>query len=214
MIDLFSPCCYFVNRYEDLTFPKVANAMSELESFHNFLGTQLATGDSALSPEECLDLWRAQHPPDEEARGRSSDDPGGVRRHGGRGPWTTDPRIPDGISHHETNSVMTYRVVILARARQDVDEIYDWIAKRSPDGAQRWLNGFEQATGTLQTNPFIGPPAPESKFFDIEIRHILFHTRSGRTYRAIFVVIDDAVRILRVRGPGQRLVRPRDVNLE
>jgi hypothetical protein len=66
VIDLFSPCCYFVNRYEDLTFPKVANAMSELESFHHFLGTQLANGDPALTPEECLDLWRAQHPPDEE----------------------------------------------------------------------------------------------------------------------------------------------------
>jgi toxin ParE1/3/4 len=109
---------------------------------------------------------------------------------------------------------MTYRVVILARARQDVEQIYDWIAQRSPDGAQRWLDRFGQATGTLETNPFLGPLAPESKFFDIEIRHILFRTLSGRPYRAIFVVIDDEVRILRVRGPGQRLLRPRDVNLE
>jgi hypothetical protein len=42
--------------------------MSELESFHQFLGTQLANGGSALTPEECLALWRAEHPPDDELR--------------------------------------------------------------------------------------------------------------------------------------------------
>jgi hypothetical protein len=42
--------------------------MSELESFHQFLGTQLANGGSALTPEECLDLWRAEHPLDDELR--------------------------------------------------------------------------------------------------------------------------------------------------
>jgi hypothetical protein len=36
--------------------------MNELESFHRFLGDQLARGDSTLSPEECLKLWRAQNP--------------------------------------------------------------------------------------------------------------------------------------------------------
>jgi hypothetical protein len=34
----------------------------ELESFHRFLGRQIADGRGGLSPEECLDLWRAQHP--------------------------------------------------------------------------------------------------------------------------------------------------------
>jgi hypothetical protein len=36
--------------------------MSELESFHRFLGDQLAHGDLGLTPEECLDLWRTQNP--------------------------------------------------------------------------------------------------------------------------------------------------------
>jgi hypothetical protein len=40
--------------------------MSELESFHRFLGDQLALGGSALTPEECLELWREQNAPDEE----------------------------------------------------------------------------------------------------------------------------------------------------
>ena len=41
--------------------------MNELESFHRFLADQLSYGDSMLSPEECLDLWRAQNPPEHES---------------------------------------------------------------------------------------------------------------------------------------------------
>ncbi len=40
--------------------------MSELKSFHRFLGDQLAHGGSTLTPKECLDLWREQNPPDDE----------------------------------------------------------------------------------------------------------------------------------------------------
>jgi plasmid stabilization system protein ParE len=109
---------------------------------------------------------------------------------------------------------MTYRVVILARARHDVQEKYDWIAANSPDGAQRWLDRLEEAMETLRTNPFVAPLAPESRSFDIEIRHVLFRTRHGRPYRAIFTVIDDEVRILRVRGPGQGPLRSRDISME
>ena len=40
--------------------------MSELESFHRFLGDQLSHGGSTLTPEECLELSREQNPPDDE----------------------------------------------------------------------------------------------------------------------------------------------------
>jgi plasmid stabilization system protein ParE len=107
---------------------------------------------------------------------------------------------------------MRYRVVVQASARFDVASIYDWIAGRSAEGAQRWLDQFEQAAAALETNPFIAPLAPESGSFDIEIRSILFRMRSGRAYRAVFTVTDDEVRILRVRGRGQPPLEPRDVN--
>jgi hypothetical protein len=48
------------------TWPEVTDAMNELESFHRFLGDQLAHGESMLTPEECLELWRAQNPPDDD----------------------------------------------------------------------------------------------------------------------------------------------------
>jgi hypothetical protein len=40
---------------------------SELESFHDFL-TQHLPRAPLLSPEEALDLWRADHPADEDAQ--------------------------------------------------------------------------------------------------------------------------------------------------
>jgi len=36
----------------------------ELKDFHRFVAEQLSSGESALSPEEALDLWRDHHPAD------------------------------------------------------------------------------------------------------------------------------------------------------
>jgi hypothetical protein len=38
----------------------------ELSDFHQFIGEKLASGAANLSPEEALDLWRAEHPSEEE----------------------------------------------------------------------------------------------------------------------------------------------------
>ena len=45
-----------------------AHPTHELESFHRFLGEQLANGGSSLTPEECLEPWRAENPVGEELR--------------------------------------------------------------------------------------------------------------------------------------------------
>ena len=34
----------------------------DLQAFHRFVGEQLANGGASFSPEECLELWRAEHP--------------------------------------------------------------------------------------------------------------------------------------------------------
>lgn len=109
---------------------------------------------------------------------------------------------------------MRYRVVVLGRASHDIARIYDGIAQRSAEGARRWLDPFDKAAASLEINPFIAPLALESGSFDMESRSVLFRTRAGRTYRAVFTVVDDEVRILRIRGPGQPPLSPRDVNGE
>jgi plasmid stabilization system protein ParE len=108
---------------------------------------------------------------------------------------------------------MAYSITVLARARQDVWEIYDWIAARSPDGADRWIDRFQKATESLRDNPFLFPLAPESEVLKIVVRHVFFRTRQGRTYRVIYAVTDDQVRIIRVRGAGQPPVKPKDIIL-
>jgi len=41
---------------------------NELARFHDFVGQQLGSDGSKLSPEEVLDLWRAGHPEAKEFR--------------------------------------------------------------------------------------------------------------------------------------------------
>jgi hypothetical protein len=36
--------------------------MTELAQFHQFVAHKFQAGGLDLSPEECLDLWRAEHP--------------------------------------------------------------------------------------------------------------------------------------------------------
>ncbi len=103
---------------------------------------------------------------------------------------------------------MTFRVSILRRAEQDAQKIFDWIAERSPDGAVRWWSAFVTAAAQLATNPTGRGLAPESELTDYELRQFLFKTRRGRTYRGVFVVVADEVKILRVRGPGQPPLEP------
>lgn len=106
---------------------------------------------------------------------------------------------------------MTYQVRILRRALQDLDDILAFVARRSPEGAERLLARFDEATAKLAENPFVAPISPESEALGEEVRHLMFRTRAGRKYRALFVVVGDEVRILRVRGSGQPPVRPGDI---
>lgn len=103
---------------------------------------------------------------------------------------------------------MSYRVRVLARAWRDLDEILGYIAARSPDGAARLLDRFDQELSRLGGNPLAAPLAPEAEVVGEAIRHVFFRTRAGRTYRALFLLVGDEVRVLRVRGPGQPPVGP------
>ena len=97
---------------------------------------------------------------------------------------------------------MTFSIRILPRAERDAQSIFKYLAQHSPEGAVRWWDAFEKATRELGQDPFRYGLAAESGIFDYELRQFLFKTRRGRTYRGVFVVVGDEVRLLRVRGPG------------
>lgn len=103
---------------------------------------------------------------------------------------------------------MTHRLRILPRAEADVDHIFAWLWDRAPAGALRWYAAFEDAARAVPANPLGYSRAPEAELADAELRQFFFKTPRGRTYRGVLVIADDEIRIVRVRGPGQRRLQP------
>jgi plasmid stabilization system protein ParE len=60
---------------------------------------------------------------------------------------------------------MSYHVRVLARARQDLDDILAFVAKRSPEGAAHRLASFEKCLTMLEKNPFLSPLPRRAKNF-------------------------------------------------
>lgn len=98
---------------------------------------------------------------------------------------------------------MKYQVVALRRAEDDVRHITRWIAERSIQGADAWLDAYEQLLLRLAEYADSCAVALEDSEFDLALKQAFFGTQHGRTYRAIFTILGDQVRILRIRGPGQ-----------
>lgn len=67
---------------------------------------------------------------------------------------------------------MKYRVVITEEALQRIDEQVRYIAQaaQAPLNAERWLNRVLAAAEELAHMPMRCPIAPESKFFEFDIR--------------------------------------------
>jgi len=107
---------------------------------------------------------------------------------------------------------MKYPVDLSRRARRDVDEIYDWIASRSPGGANRWQAALFRTLHGLETNPERKGLAPEAQEFDRPARQSFFKTAKGRIYRALFVIEENRVHILAIRGPGQPLLTAEELS--
>ena len=99
---------------------------------------------------------------------------------------------------------MKFRVRLTAEAVRNQNEIADWIAERSVNGALSWLDALDRVLQQLSTNPESFPLAVEDEFCEIELRNALFGTRKGRVFRAIFYMDGDSVIVTHFRGPHQQ----------
>jgi plasmid stabilization system protein ParE len=106
---------------------------------------------------------------------------------------------------------MKFVVSVLQRAWSDADRTFEWIARKSPQGAINWYRAFDAALVQLESDADKFSVAPESAQLGILIRQNLFKTRHGHTYRLIYSITGDEVRVLRVRGPGQAPVTTKDL---
>ena len=102
---------------------------------------------------------------------------------------------------------MKYNVVSLRRANDDVRHITRWIAERSVQGANAWLDAYSALVDRLAEHPDAFATALEDPDSNIPLKQALFRTQHGRTYRAVFTIVGKDVRILRIRGPGQPPLR-------
>ena len=107
----------------------------------------------------------------------------------------------------------SYRIAVSRRTDADADSIYDWLAHRSLAGATRWFLALRTTLRGLTENPESHSRAPEADTVGRDIRQALFKTRRGRIYRVLFVVVDDTVHVVSIRGYGQDLATLDDLEL-
>ncbi len=96
-----------------------------------------------------------------------------------------------------------YQVIILPSAERDIGEAYEWLAEQDAESAIRWYNRLLEVIFSLEIFPDRCPLAPESEFFNSEIREI-FHGRRQHKYRILFTTSENEVYVLHVRH-GARL---------
>lgn len=99
---------------------------------------------------------------------------------------------------------MIYRVRVLLLAQYDVEEIIDYLFPRSAEGAASWHKAWKSMIERVGRNPRAYGAGLEVNRIPYELRQATFKTRRGRKYRALFTIVGDEVRIIRVRAPGQR----------
>src|SRR5262245_17302505 len=93
---------------------------------------------------------------------------------------------------------MAFRVLVDPAALAEAEEHFLWLRERAPREAQRWFQGLWNAVELLAEMPNRCSLAPEGHALERTIRQLLFG-RPPHIHRILFVVVNDEVRILRIR---------------
>jgi len=96
---------------------------------------------------------------------------------------------------------LPYTVEITDTALADAENYILFLQneRREPDYADRWWNGLVDAVLSLEAMPRRCPLIPEQKYFEEELRHLIYHS-----HRIIFTISENTVTILRVYHGAQR----------
>ena len=109
---------------------------------------------------------------------------------------------------------MSRDIKLAARARRDFESIFSWLIDLSPRGATSWRDAFWRTVFRVVDDAESFPLADESPRLSDPVCQAIFKTRRGRRYRIVFRFNDTFVMILRVRRPGQRPLRNRDLKTQ
>jgi len=108
---------------------------------------------------------------------------------------------------------MSRRAKLTCRAERDVRTIQAWLVERSHRGALRWLDALQAALDQLSGDAASNPAAPEADDLGLDLRQRLFKTRRGHVYRLVFLIRDQSVDVLAVRGAGQDFLSADELEL-
>jgi ParE toxin of type II toxin-antitoxin system, parDE len=107
---------------------------------------------------------------------------------------------------------VSFRVELTAGAYIDLDRLMASLEERSSSQiADRLSKRFYEALDRLESRPLSCGLAYENRYFPIEVRHLLFEVWKGKPYRALFILQDDVVKVLCIRAPGEKPVKPKDI---
>ena len=107
---------------------------------------------------------------------------------------------------------MSFRVELTAEAYADLERLMAWLEERSSlEAANQFSERFFEALSRLESEPLSCGLAYENRYAQREIRHLLFEPTKSRTYRALFVIQGEAVKILCIRAPGEKPVKRKDL---
>jgi len=102
---------------------------------------------------------------------------------------------------------MVFRVRLLDSAQADAAQIYERVTAAAPLHGPLWYNRLIATIETLGTFPKRCAYAPETDFFETEVRQLLFG-RKPNVYRVLFTIEENTVYVLRILGPRQQLIEP------
>ena len=105
---------------------------------------------------------------------------------------------------------MLYRVEISPSALADAEESFRWIYGKSPSDAATWFSNLLKTIDTLEEFPRRCSLAPESEELGKEIRQLLFMMHHS-TYRILFEIAGDEVRIYRIRHGSRNRIQAADL---
>lgn len=94
---------------------------------------------------------------------------------------------------------MAFRVETSAQAESDANSILDWLlSEHAGETGIRWFLVLDDAIASLAKFPERCPLAPEAARFPFEVRQLLYG-RKPHTYRILFTIDGNTVKILHIR---------------
>jgi plasmid stabilization system protein ParE len=103
---------------------------------------------------------------------------------------------------------MSWNVVIARKAAREIEEQYNWLARRSEAAANRWRNSPLEAIYNLEDNPQRCAEAPEAEWHE-GLRQLL-HGKRRHVHRILFEIREQTVVVLRVRHSAQDFLGPEE----